>query len=151
MLLSKRLRRDSGCCSGLAGSCVALPVMGALWEKEGEARRQAHVRIGVIYQEGPAERKKAKNSNPGSPSSAPSRSSPPHEAVLIHSRFSTHSRLHTKILIRNWDMNGRGLILPQHSSLHTSPVLFTLFSYHYDTHFTLILLHISHAWLGSIL
>lgn len=85
MLLTQRLCRDAGCCSGLAGGCVALSVTGALWGKEGEAGRQARVGIGVICQEGPAERSKAENSNPGSPSSAATRSSPPPEAMCVYS------------------------------------------------------------------
>lgn len=144
MVLSRRLCRDAGCCSGLAGRCVALPVMGALRGKEGEAGRQAPVRIGVICQEEPAESRKARNKNPGSPSSA-STFSPPPGGLHMHCRFSPRSRLHRKILIHNLDMNGRGLFFPQHTSLHTSPTAFTLFSHHYYTHFTLILLHISHA------
>lgn len=149
MLLSRRLCRDAGCCSGLAGRCVALPVMGALWGKEGEAWRQAPGRIGVVCQEEPAESRKARNSNPGSPSSAPTPSSPRPGGLHMHCRFSPHSRLHTKILIHNLDMNARGLFLHQHTSLHTSPIAFTLFSHHYYTHFTLIFLCVSHAWLGN--
>lgn len=88
MLLSKTLCRDAGCCSGFAGSCAALPLRGVLCGKEGEVGLQAPVTIGVVCQEGPAERRKAKNSNSGSPFSAHTRSSPPPEAMQMHSRFS---------------------------------------------------------------
>lgn len=75
---------------------------------------------------------------------------PPRLCICILG-LAPHSRLHTKILIRNLHMYGRGLFIPQHTSLHISPAVFTLFSHHYHTHFTLILSHISHAWQGSFL
>lgn len=96
-------------------------------------------------------RRKGKNSNPGSPFLAPTHSSPRPRAMHMHPRFSPpqpfphinpHPYLH---------MYGRGLFSPQHTSIHTSPVVFTLFSHHYYTPFTPILLHICHVLVRLLL
>lgn len=160
MFLSKRLCRDARCCPGLEMPDAALGSLAAalsslcwmlceerrelgcklLWESVSCVRRGQHTEAG----------RKGKNSNPRSPFSAPTHSSPPPQPMHMPPRFSPpqpfphinpHPYLHTY---------GKGLFSPQHTSLHTSPV-FTLFSHHYHTPFTLILLHICHALARQLL